>query len=118
MKRFQRVLLFTMSFILVSLIFFMLILAVTEMPVYGNPGNPTFNMVYQRYVFMGVEESGGTNLVSNVLLDYRGYDTLMESTVLFITVVAIMLVWGTSSVNQKEKEEKEKERKKHKNQKF
>jgi multicomponent Na+:H+ antiporter subunit B len=81
----------------------MLVLAVTEMPTYGNPDNPTFNIVYERYVYEGVEESGGMNLVSNVLLDYRGYDTLMESTVLFATVVAIMLVWGTSSTGQKEK---------------
>ncbi len=116
MKKYQRVLLFSMSFVLVSLIFFMLILAITEMPVYGNPDNPPFNLVWERYVFQGVEESGGTNLVSNVLLDYRGYDTLMESTVLFITVVAIMLVWGTSSVSQKEKEEKEKEKKKQRKQ--
>jgi multisubunit Na+/H+ antiporter MnhB subunit len=100
---FSKVLLYGLSFILVTLIFFMLVLAVTEMPTYGNPDNPTFNIVYERYVYEGVEESGGMNLVSNVLLDYRGYDTLMESTVLFATVVAIMLVWGTSSTGQKEK---------------
>ncbi len=80
----------------------MLMLAVTEMPIYGNPDNPPFNIVWERYVYQGVEESGGINLVSNVLLDYRGYDTLMESTVLFVTVVAIMLVWGTSTVGRKE----------------
>jgi len=98
---YQKIILYGMSFILVSLIFFMLMLAVTEMPTYGNPENPTFNFVWERYVYRGVEESGGINLVSNVLLDYRGYDTLMESTVLFVTVVAVMLVWGTSSVGQK-----------------
>lgn len=80
----------------------MLVLAVTEMPAYGNPDNPTFNIVFERYVYKGVEESGGMNLVSNILLDYRGYDTLMESTVLFVTVIAIMLVWGTSTTDQKE----------------
>ena len=80
----------------------MLVLAVTEMPTYGNPDNPTFNIVFERYVYKGVEESGGMNLVSNILLDYRGYDTLMESTVLFATVIAIMLVWGTTSTDHKE----------------
>ncbi len=97
MIRFQKLLFYAMAFTLVGLIFFMLTLAVTEMPPYGNPDNPTFNYVWERYVYKGVEESGGLNLVSNVLLDYRGYDTLMESTVLFVTVVAVMLVWGTSS---------------------
>ncbi len=113
----QRYIFFAMSFVLVSMIAFMLMLAVTEMPVYGNPDNPPFNFVWERYVYQGVEESGGMNLVSNVLLDYRGYDTLMESTVLFVTVVAIMLVWGTTATSQKEKEEQEKELKKLKKQK-
>ena len=102
MINFPKILLYGLSFILVALIFFMLVLAVTEMPTYGNPDNPTFNIVYERYVYKGVEESGGMNLVSNILLDYRGYDTLMESTVLFVTVIAIMLVWGTSTTDQKE----------------
>ncbi len=114
MRNYQRILFFVMSFMLVSMIAFMLILAVTEMPLYGNPDNPVFNVVWQRYVYEGVKESGGTNLVSNVLLDYRGYDTLMESTVLFVTVVSIMLVWGTTATSQKEKEELEKEMKKQK----
>ncbi len=114
MRNYQRILFFIMSFMLVSMIAFMLMLAVTEMPIYGNPDNPTFNVVWQRYVYEGVKESGGMNLVSNVLLDYRGYDTLMESTVLFVTVVSIMLVWGTTAASQKEKEELEKEMKKQK----
>ncbi len=102
MKNIRRILFFIMSLALVSMIAVMLMLAVTEMPIYGNPDNPPFNIVWERYVYQGVEESGGINLVSNVLLDYRGYDTLMESTVLFVTVVAIMLVWGTSTVGRKE----------------
>lgn len=106
MKNFHKILFYLMSFILVALISFMLMLAVTEMPIYGNPDNPTNNYVWERYVYKGAEESGGLNLVANVLLDYRGYDTLMESTVLFVTVVSIMLVWGTSSVSKKEQDKK------------
>ncbi len=101
----RRILFYGMSVTLVALISFMLMLAVTEMPVYGKLDNPTNNIVYERYVTKGVEESGGTNLVANILLDYRGYDTLMESTVLFATVIAIMLVWGTRSVAKEEEQE-------------
>jgi len=103
----KRVLFYIMSITLVALISFMLMLAVTEMPPYGKLDNPTNNMVYERYVTKGVEESGGTNLVANILLDYRGYDTLMESTVLFATVIAIMLVWGTRSVSKEEEAQNE-----------
>ena len=102
MKNFPKILFFGMSFILVALISFMLMLAITEMPPYGNINNPTNNYVWERYVSEGVKESGGMNLVANILLDYRGYDTLLESTVLFTTVISIMLVWGTSSVSKEE----------------
>lgn len=102
MKNLHKIMFYGLSFVLVALITFMLMLAVTEMPVYGNIDNPTNNYVYEYYVTKGVEDSGGLNLVANIILDYRGYDTLLESTVLFTTVISIMLVWGTSSVSKEE----------------
>lgn len=102
MKNLHKILFYGLSFVLVALISFMLMLAVTEMPVYGQLNNPSNNYVYEYYVTKGVEDSGGLNLVANILLDFRGYDTLLESTVLFTTVISIMLVWGTSSVSKEE----------------
>lgn len=102
MKNLHKIMFYGLSFVLVALISFMLMLAVTEMPVYGQIDNPSNNYVYEYYVTKGVEDSGGLNLVANILLDYRGYDTLLESTVLFTTVISIMLVWGTSSVSKEE----------------
>jgi multisubunit Na+/H+ antiporter MnhB subunit len=29
-----------------------------------------------------------------VVLDYRGYDTLLETTVIFTAVISIMVLWG------------------------
>jgi len=103
-KSLPHVLFYVVSVVLVGLIFFILLLAVSEMLVHGNIGDPTGDYVYKRYVYRGTEECGGLNLVSNILIDYRGYDTLLESTVLFAAVVSIMLVWGTRSTGQKEKE--------------
>ncbi len=102
MKNLHKIMFYGLSFVLVALISFMLMLAVTEMPVYGQLNNPSNNYVYEYYVTKGVEDSGGLNLVANILLDFRGYDTLLESTVLFTTVISIMLVWGTSSVSKEE----------------
>jgi multisubunit Na+/H+ antiporter MnhB subunit len=101
-KNIHKIMFYGLSFVLVALISFMLMLAVTEMPVYGQLENPSNNYVYEYYVTKGVEDSGGLNLVANILLDFRGYDTLLESTVLFTTVISIMLVWGTSSVSKEE----------------
>ncbi len=39
------------------------------------------------YVERGLEDTGSGNIVTAVLLDYRGYDTLGEATVLFTAIV-------------------------------
>ena len=50
----------------------------------------------QYYIEHGVEEVGGTNIVTDVVFDYRGYDTLREATVLFTAIagaVALLRPW-------------------------
>lgn len=94
MTRKQRAVFITLVVVLVCMVCYMLLLAVSEMPQYGSIDNPTNNEVYRRYVEKGVEESGGLNLVTNVILDYRAYDTLLETTVLFTAVMAVILVLG------------------------
>ena len=96
MSRGQRVITTALIVVLVCMVSYMLLLAVAEMPPYGNLDNPTNNEVWARYVEKGAEESSGLNLVTNIVLDYRGYDTLLETTVLFTAVMAIILVLGVS----------------------
>ncbi len=69
---------------------FILTMAVAELPEYANPGNPTNNHVTQHYIDHGVEEFGGYNLVANILVGYRIYDTFIEVIVLFAAVMAIL----------------------------
>ena len=40
-----------------------------------------------KYVANALEETGATNLVAAVILDYRAYDTLGEATVLFTSIL-------------------------------
>ncbi|WP_258083553.1 hydrogen gas-evolving membrane-bound hydrogenase subunit E [Thermococcus thermotolerans] len=50
----------------------------------------------QYYIKHGVEEVGGTNIVTDIVFDYRGYDTLGEATVLFTAIagaVALLRPW-------------------------
>ncbi|ALV62279.1 Membrane bound hydrogenase, MbhE subunit [Thermococcus sp. 2319x1] len=50
----------------------------------------------QYYIDNGVEEVGGTNVVTDIVFDYRGYDTLGEATVLFTSIagaVALLRKW-------------------------
>jgi multisubunit Na+/H+ antiporter MnhB subunit len=39
------------------------------------------------YIEKGLEDTGATNIVSSVILDYRAYDTLGEATVLFTSII-------------------------------
>jgi len=67
-----------------------LLLVMIEMPPYGTP-NPTFNYVMERYNKHGLEETGATNIVTGIILDYRAYDTLIETTVLFTATMGALL---------------------------
>jgi len=69
----------------------MLIMTVSELPKYGDPAAPTNNYVTERYLSKGYEEVGGLNLVANIVVGYRAYDTFVEIVVLFTAVIAILL---------------------------
>jgi len=75
---------------------YMLLLTVSEIPPYGHPERPTNNYVMERYLEKGLEEVGGRNLVANIVMEYRGYDTLIEVTVLYTAVIAIFLTLRTA----------------------
>jgi multicomponent Na+:H+ antiporter subunit B len=87
----NKVLFYAIVLFIVICVNYLLLLVVMELPLYGHPQNPARNEVVERYVEKGVEESGGYNLVSNILLDYRGFDTFLETTVIFSAVVAVTL---------------------------
>ena len=87
----RRLFFLVIVFIIAVAVNYMLLLVVMEMPLYGNPENPHYNDVAERYIEKGVEESIGYNLVGNVLLDYRAFDTYLETTVIFSAVVAVAL---------------------------
>lgn len=66
-------------------------MTVSEIPPYGEIDTPAYNVVAERYLEQGYEETGGHNLVANIVVAYRAYDTLVEITVLFIAVIAMFL---------------------------
>lgn len=72
----------------VVIIYFMF-MTVSGLPKFGQADNPTNNEVVERYVEKGMEETGAVNVVAGVILDYRAFDTLGESHVLFTAVIAV-----------------------------
>jgi len=54
-------------------------------------GAPAFHDMDDYMIAHGQEETGGNNIVTDVVFDYRGFDTLGEATVLFTAVLGIGL---------------------------
>lgn len=69
-----------------------LLLTVESLPRFGAPDAPAHNEVMQRYVEKGMEETGAVNVVAGVILDYRAFDTLGESHVLFTAATAVFIL--------------------------
>ncbi len=46
----------------------------------------------QTYVSRGLEQTGASNLVASVILDFRAYDTLGEATVLFTSIIGATVI--------------------------
>ncbi len=69
-----------------------LLLAVLDLPAYGDPAAPANNEVSERYLARGMEETGAVNIVAGVILDYRAFDTLGESHVLFAAAAAVLIL--------------------------
>ncbi len=64
-----------------------------EFPEFGSPVMERFaDAPSNTYLRTGLEETGAANIVTAVLLDFRGYDTLGEATVLFCAVIGALTV--------------------------
>lgn len=62
--------------------------ALQELPSFGFP----LMKVAREYIEIGRQKTGATNLVASIILDFRGYDTLGEATVLFTAVIGVLAV--------------------------
>ncbi len=70
---------------------FGVLLAVAELPPYGMADNPIHNQVSERYINKSLEETGVFNMVTGIVLDYRAYDTMFETIVLFTATLAVVI---------------------------
>jgi len=61
------------------------------------PFGATKTKVGRRYIDEGIRETGATNIVTSVVVNYRGFDTLGEVTVLFIAAIGLGAVLAGSA---------------------
>ena len=70
----------------------MLLAGVSYLPTFGSADNPANNEVAARYIEKGLQETGAVNIVTGMILDYRAFDTLGESHVLFIATCTVLIL--------------------------
>ena len=71
---------------------FILLVGVSYLPQYGHEENPVNNEVSARYIEQGLQETGAVNIVTGMILDYRAFDTLGESHVLFLATCTVLIL--------------------------
>ncbi len=78
----------------------MLLFTISYLPRYGVE-NPETTAVVRRYVENGLQETGAVNIVSGIILDYRAFDTLGESHVLFTALLCVTVLLRKDNKNMR-----------------
>jgi multicomponent Na+:H+ antiporter subunit B len=69
-----------------------LIWGTLSLPPFGVADSVIQTHVVPRYLAQSIAETNVPNVVTSVLADYRGYDTLGETTVIFTAGIGVMLL--------------------------
>ena len=84
-----------------------LIYTVSFLPHFGGASNPANSSdVVKVYIENGIHDTGATNFVAGMILNYRAFDTLGESSVLFIAATAVIILLFKHKTKKEEKENK------------
>ena len=86
------------GFIITVLTGILLIYATVDFPPWADPQSPASTHVSPHYIEKTMEETSVPNIVTAVLADYRGYDTMFETTVIFAAGVACFFLLRTFKV--------------------
>jgi multicomponent Na+:H+ antiporter subunit B len=70
----------------------LMVYATNDLPDRGDPQAPASIHVSPTYIENSVEDTHTPNIVTAVLADYRGYDTLGEAVVIFTAGLACVLI--------------------------
>lgn len=82
---------------------------VNFLPLFARDNAPTVNEVSNHYVAEGRDETGAVNTVAGMILDYRAFDTLGESFVLFTATCAVLLLLEQSEKDNEKMKKAKKE---------
>jgi multicomponent Na+:H+ antiporter subunit B len=70
----------------------LLLYAAEDLPKFSDPQSPANSHVSTEYLKDSLKETGTPNVVTAVLMDYRAFDTLIETAVIFTAGIACALL--------------------------
>jgi multicomponent Na+:H+ antiporter subunit B len=95
-----RIFYLTVAVISCAVLIGMLLFTISFLPRYRYE-NPQPAVVVKRYVENGLQETGAINIVTGIILDYRAFDTLGESHVLFTALMCVTVLLRMDSKNMR-----------------
>lgn len=78
---------------------------VTFLPPIGGHNSAPHQHVTPVYIAQSQLDTGSPNIVTGTLADYRGFDTMWETSVMFLSGVIVVLVLGNSNVGRRPEKE-------------
>ena len=92
--------------IVMAIILAIFISSLSGLPAIGDPESAPNTHVSDYYIEHAKEDTGSPNIVTATLADYRGFDTLGETSVMFIAGLTTVLILSSGLKKKKTKEEK------------
>ena len=80
----------------------LLVYATVDFPPWADPASPASNHVSPYYIQNTLKQTSIPNIVTAVVADYRGYDTMFETTVIFTAGVACFILLRVFRPKEKE----------------
>jgi multicomponent Na+:H+ antiporter subunit B len=81
-------------------LFIIMVSSFLTMPDLGTINNAAYNATTLYYINNALAQTGASNIVAAIVTDFRAFDTLGETIVLFTSIVAVFVV--LASINSKE----------------
>lgn len=86
----------------IALLLVILLLGLSNSRTFGKPNSEMDNY----FIKNGQKETGANNIVTSVVFDYRGFDTLGEASVLFAAVLGVAVLFDLKITKQKIEQKK------------
>ncbi|MBU0755831.1 MAG: sodium:proton antiporter [Planctomycetes bacterium] len=90
------------GFIAVFITGLLLVIAANDFPEWASADSPASTHLSPHYITQCLKETAVPNMVTAVLADYRGYDTMFETAVIFTAGVAVVLILRNRRKNEED----------------